>query len=197
MLQKFLDYVFVLTAVDRTGGVRNPLGFEFGCVEEEFKLEFMQLLYSLSLLLVELAVTTLTEWLEVFLGVFLSRATISEEVSEHAWTWTAWIKQYKLHISIIFSFYFKEIPSFGLNVRRLVLWDCILKKLESLWTFLEGKYLAFTDIFSKLYSFISRGWACINDIKLFSLPLFLHAFEEQEGREGAAEALHHTSWAAE
>jgi len=61
MLQKFLDYVFVLTAVDRTGGVRNPLGFEFGCVEEEFKLEFMQLLYSLSLLLVELAVTTLTE----------------------------------------------------------------------------------------------------------------------------------------
>ena len=61
MLQKFLDYVFVLTAVDRTGGVRNPLRFEFGCVEEEFKLEFMQLLYSLSLLLVELAVTTLTE----------------------------------------------------------------------------------------------------------------------------------------
>jgi hypothetical protein len=41
MLQKFLDYIFVLTAVDRTGGVRNPLRFEFGCVEEEFKLEFM------------------------------------------------------------------------------------------------------------------------------------------------------------
>ena len=61
-----------------------------------------------------------------------------------------------------------------------------------MWTFLKGEDLAVADIFSELYRLIARSRASINYIKLLPLPLLLHAFEEQEGRKGTAEALHHT-----
>lgn len=116
---------------------------------------------------------------------------IACEVGQHARARATRIKQYKLDIFYLLRLNQQEISIPSHDIAGAILFYSIFEQLKPLLILLKGKNPSTVVVLSQLHSLVARCRTSINDFVLLLSPFLLYSFQEEVGRECAAEALHH------